>query len=88
MTHEQRDLILAALGLRPYMKGRKLHRWSFLNGHRAMSDEIADWRAMELAGWVERLAAPHIEGAIFAVTRAGAEAAGVLGRCRREDVGR
>ena len=88
MTPEQRDLILAALGLRP--RNGRMPRWSYQNGYPVQTGTASCWPYMVDCGWAERAnwISGSLEWRLYEVTRAGAEAAGVLGRCRTEDVGR
>lgn len=87
MTPQQRETILHSLGLTP--RGKRQRRWSFRNfycAHQPPSAHIADLRN---AGWL-RPGRTINEGTarFYYVTKAAAEAAGVLDRCRREDVKR
>lgn len=83
MTPAQRALILSALGLTP--RNGRMPRWSRKNDGYIQIDHP------EACDMVEGgLIYPHTlngRGMTFRVTRFGTEAAGVLGRCRREDLG-
>lgn len=88
MTPAQRDLILHSLGLTP--RNGRMPRWSYRNRYVVPLLETPPWPEMAKAGWVEAIAL-RTETQVakwYRVTRAGAEAAGVLDRCRREDLGR
>ena len=61
-------------------------RWSSQNEYAALWPEIVEWEAMIGLGLADL--DEHPNHYLFRVTRAGAEAAGVLERCRVEDVGR
>jgi hypothetical protein len=90
MTPAQRDLILHTLGLPDRWNGKR-PRWSHRNNYCTC---IGDSTEVVLIGMVERglmVAGRTIndgEARYYHVTRAGAEAAGVLGRCRMKDVER
>lgn len=86
MTPAQRALILHALGLTP--RDGVMPRWSDGNGYLVWPHPDPEWDDMERAGWVEYRRSNAFRGPVARVTRRGAEAAGVLGRCRREDLGR
>ena len=87
MTPDQRDLIRCALGMRTNdgMSTKNLAM------HLSNYGEL-EWERMRAKGWAERgeyrLDRQLTIRPTFRVTRAGAEAAGVLERCRREDVER
>lgn len=84
MTPAQRSLILHALGLEP--RGGRMPRWSRKNRRQTLATGPSGWDDIVAAGW----AAPvYFEGgSAWHVTRAGAEAAGVGKRVRKEDLGR
>lgn len=85
MAPTQRALILAALGLTP--RDGVMPRWSSRNEFGAILwRDLANWEKMVAGGLAEIEDHPNFY--LFRVTRRGAEAAGVLGRCRREDLGR
>lgn len=80
MTDEQRDIIRHALGL------NRRGRWSSRNQYVVYADgPLSDLRTMRDRGWLRELG-PWIGLIKFKVTRAGADAAGVGNRVRREDL--
>ena len=86
MTPAQRDLTRAALGLRE--RNGRMPRWSSRNSYAVGLTVDTEWDEMEGAGWASRHRHFVTGNYLYRVTRAGAEAAGVLGRCRKEDVRR
>lgn len=85
MTPAQRALILAALGLTP--RDGVMPRWSCLNRRRVDigGDDYRIAEGLARTGMMEpgQMTAPRWSR-FYHVTRLGAEAAGVLGRCRWE----
>jgi hypothetical protein len=90
MTPAQRDLILHSLGLSERWNG-KHPRWSHRNHYCACVDSCTEIKIARMVHleWMEAGRTINDgKSRYYHVTRAGAEAAGVLGRCRTEDVER
>lgn len=88
MTPPQRALILHALGLTP--RGGRMRRWSYRNHYCACVGSEAKRGIAQMVhlGWMEEGRTINKgKSRFYHVTRAGAEAAGVLDRCRTEDLG-
>jgi hypothetical protein len=89
ITDEERDIIIHSLGLTP--RGRRRRRWSFRSHYCAGvgTDQERTVIAMAERGLM-RAGAVINNGTsrFYYVTRGGAEAAGMLKRCRTEDVPR